>query len=200
MNQFTRMRTGGVVSLRPGSSRVPGAVVCTAAIASSVAHLVAAAVGPGGAMAWWMAAMGVACLTCAVPMFGVRRISSRPSISITHGISIKHSAGRAAGHLWAMTAAMILIHLGLLLFAGTGSHHGGGSSSTPAAGFSGIPAAGHGAAMLGLIAVELLCLLGASMALRLTRGTAVPASALLPLSAKPQPAKPQPAKPQPQEP
>ncbi|MBB6407054.1 hypothetical protein [Arthrobacter sp. AZCC_0090] len=186
MNQFTRMRTGGVVSLRPGSSQVPGAVVCTAVIASSVAHLVAAAMGPGGAMAWWMAAMGVACLTCAVPMFGRRRIS------------IKHRANRAAGHLWAMTAVMTLIHLSLLLFAGTGSHHGGGSSITPAG--QGIPAAGHGAAMLGLIAVELLCLLGASMALRLTRVAAVPASALLPLSPKPQSAKPQSAKPQPQEP
>ena len=173
MSQFTRNRNGGAACQHPVTPRLPATVVWVAAIASSVAHGVAAALGPGGAMDWWMAAMGAACLTCAGPL-----ILDRRSISSRHSISIKHSAGRAAGHLWAMTAAMILIHLALLLFAGTGSHHGGGSN--------GAPAVGHGAAMLGLIAVELLCLLGASVALRLARVATVPASTLLPLPEKPQ--------------
>jgi hypothetical protein len=95
-------------------------------------------------MAWWMAAMGAACLACAAPMVGGRLC-----------------AGRAAGHLLAMSAAMILIHLVLLVAPGAAGHHGNdGPASLP----------GHEQAMLTLIAVELLCLMGASAALRLTRG------------------------------
>jgi hypothetical protein len=139
MHQRTRPRLG-----RLPSALIPAAVVGAAAAGSATAHVVAAASGPAGLMAWWMAAMGAACLACAAPMVGGRLC-----------------AGRAAGHLLAMTAAMILIHLVLLMAPGAAGHHGdGGPASLP----------GHEPAMLTLIAVELLCLMSASAALRLTRG------------------------------
>lgn len=139
------------------SALVPTGIVSTAAAGSATAHVVAAASGPAGMMAWWMAAMGAACLACAAPVMGGRIC-----------------AGRAAGHLLAMSAGMILIHLVLLVAPGAASHHGnGGPASSP----------GHERAMLTLIAVELLCLMSASAALRLARrkppgtiGTAVRAA------------------------
>ncbi|MFF2243374.1 hypothetical protein ACFVTM_04235 [Arthrobacter sp. NPDC058130] len=138
MDQRTRPRLG-----RFPRALVPAGIVSTAAAGSATAHLVAAVSGPAGAMAWWMAAMGVACLACAAPMVSGRRC-----------------AGRTAGHLLAMSAAMVLIHLVLLMAPGTAGHHRTeGTASLP----------GHAHAMLTLIAVELLCLMSASAALRLTR-------------------------------
>lgn len=110
MDQRTRPRLG-----RLPSALIPAAVVGAAAAGSATAHVVAAASGPAGLMAWWMAAMGAACLACAAPMVGGRLC-----------------AGRAAGHLLAMTAAMILIHLVLLMAPGAAGHHGdGGPASLP---------------------------------------------------------------------
>jgi hypothetical protein len=139
MDQRTRPRLG-----RFPSALVPAGLVGTAAAGSATAHVVAAASGPAGVMAWWMAAMGAACLACAAPMVGGRL-----------------GAGRAAGHLLAMSAAMILIHLVVLLAPGAAGHHGhGGPALWP----------DHEQAMLTLVAVELLCLMSASAALRMSRG------------------------------
>ncbi|WP_248760966.1 hypothetical protein [Pseudarthrobacter sp. SSS035] len=137
---------------RPRSGRLPSApagIVTIASTTSAAAHIIAAATGPAGAMAWWMAAMGTACLASAAPMMAGRLC-----------------AGRAAGHLFTMNAAMILIHLVLLTAPGAGGHHG----TAAAAGVTAFP--GHEGAMLTLIAVEVLCLMGASAALRLNRGRA----------------------------
>ncbi|MFE5837989.1 hypothetical protein [Arthrobacter sp. NPDC056493] len=136
-------RTRSPLAPFPGAL-IPAGIVGTAAAGSAAAHVLAAASGAAGAMAWWMAAMGAACLACAAPLVGGRLC-----------------AGRAAGHLLAMSAAMILIHLVLMVAPGAAGHHGnGGPASSP----------GHERAMLTLIAVELLCLMSASAALRLTRG------------------------------
>ncbi|WP_104043443.1 hypothetical protein [Arthrobacter sp. ZGTC412] len=142
------------VALRPERLQralIPAGLVGAAAAVSATAHLVAAASGPSGAMAWWMAAMGIACLACTTPMRAGRICS-----------------GRAAGHLLAMSAAMVLIHLVLLVAPGAGSHHG---AAAEVAHNGRIPyeSAGHDGAMPALIGVELLCLLAASTALRLTR-------------------------------
>ena len=144
MDQRTGPRLGRFPSALVPAGLVPARIVGTAAAGSAAAHVAAAASGPAGVMAWWMAAMGAACLACAAPMVGGR-----------------HCAGRAAGHLLAMSAAMILIHLVLLLAPDPVGHHGnGGPASWPS----------HEQAILTLIAVELLCLMSASAALRLTRG------------------------------
>ncbi|MGO4146835.1 hypothetical protein AB4Y77_17285 [Paenarthrobacter sp. YAF11_1] len=139
------------------SAPVSAGVVGVAAVGSAAAHVVAAASGPAGVMAWWMAAMGAACLTCAAPMAGPLARRKR--------LCARQSAPRAAGHLLAMSAVMILIHLVLLLGPGTvfgpgSGHHGyAHGASTP----------DHQPAMLALIGVELLCLMAASAALRMTR-------------------------------
>lgn len=149
MDQRTHPLLGRFPSAFVPAGLVPAGIVGTAAAGSAAAHMVAAATGPAGVMAWWMAAMGAACLACAAPMVGGRRC-----------------AGRAAGHLLAMSAAMVLIHLVVLMAPGAAGHLGhGGPASLP-----GHEEAGHGQAMLILIAVELLCLMGASAVLRLTRG------------------------------
>jgi hypothetical protein len=137
---------------RPRSWHLPGApagIVTAASAASAAAHIAAAVAGPAGVMAWWMAAMGAACLAGLAPMMAGR-----------------FCAGRAAGHLLVMNAAMVLSHLVLLTAPGAGSHHGDATG----AGVAALPS--HEGAMLTLIAVELLCLMGASAALRLTRGKA----------------------------
>lgn len=133
--------------LRPEGTlraRIPAGLVGFSVASGAVAHVAAALTGPAGVMGWLMAAMGAACLGCAAPMAGRGRC-----------------AARAAGHLLAMSAAMILIHLVLLATSGAASHHGGAHSS------AGTP--GHAGAMLVLIAVELACLMGAAVALRLSR-------------------------------
>ncbi|MET3923788.1 hypothetical protein ABIB26_004755 [Arthrobacter sp. UYEF20] len=90
----------------------------------------------------------------------------------------RRCAGRAAGHLLTMSAAMILIHLVLLTAPGAGTHH------RPAKGAAAAAFATHDGAMLALIGVELLCLMAASAALRLSRGktSANPAPRPVPLS------------------
>ena len=132
---------------QPGSlirARIPAGIVGTSVSAGAAAHVAAALTVPAGAMAWWMAAMGAACLACASPL--TLRV---------------RCAGRAAGHLLAMSSVMILIHLMLLVSSGAGGHHGTAARAAP----------GHAGSMLAVIAVELACLLGASVALRLHRRT-----------------------------
>ncbi|WP_120523091.1 hypothetical protein [Arthrobacter celericrescens] len=135
------------ITPRPGSlrlARIPAGIVGTSVTAGAAAHVAAALTGPAGAMAWWMAAMGAACLACASPLALPARC-----------------AGRAAAHLLAMSAVMILIHLVLLVPSGAGGHHGTAAAAAP----------GHAGSMLAVIAVELACLMGASVALRLHRRT-----------------------------
>lgn len=132
-------------------------ILVIAATGSAVAHMVAAASSPEAMMAWWMAAMGVACLACAVPMMRAHH----PGTSCT-GQATGQATGRAAAHLLAMTASMILIHVVLLLGTGAGSHHGTAASAS---------STGHQQAMLSLIGAELLCLMAASVVLRLARRT-----------------------------
>ena len=133
-------------------ARIPAGLVGVSIGAGSAAHVAAALAAPAGAMAWLMAAMGAACLACASPM------ATRPLC-----------AGRVARHLLAMSAAMILIHLVLLVSSGAGGHHGAaGSGAAGSFGADGtLP--GHAGSMLVLIGVELACLMGASLALRLHR-------------------------------
>lgn len=122
--------------------RMQAGLVVTAISVSATAHAAAASEAAGG-MAWWMAAMAIACLACAAPMVGHRRCTSR-----------------AAEHLLGMGIIMILIHLAVLVLPGAGAHHGtapGGSS--------------HGTVMLALLGVELVCLILASIALRLGRSS-----------------------------
>lgn len=149
MDQQTSLRSGRFTP-------VPAGIVGTAAAGSATAHVVAAATGPAGMMAWWMAAMGIACLACALPL--VRgRFCDR---NVGNAGSARNDAHRSAGHLMAMTAVMILFHLVLLVAPWAGAHHGGASGASPSA---------HGTTMMALIAVELICLIGASAALRLAR-------------------------------
>ncbi|WP_420180014.1 hypothetical protein [Paenarthrobacter sp. TA1.8] len=147
MNQQYRLpwRRGTTVPL-------PAGLVGVAAAGSALAHVAAAASGPAGVMAWWMAAMGAACLTCVAPMACslIRRRARH---------CVQQAAPRAAGHLLAMSAVMILIHLVLLLGPGNGHHRDNRGASV----------AGHQTAMLDLIGVELLCLMAASAALRVAR-------------------------------
>ncbi|MFJ4171797.1 hypothetical protein ACIPY3_20010 [Paenarthrobacter sp. NPDC089714] len=136
----------------------PAGIVGTAAAGSAAAHVVAAALGPAGAMAWWMAGMGIACLACLGPMLPGRLWAGRAGRTVP--LPADQAAGRAAGHLLVMGAAMVLVHLVLLVAPGAGGHHGRADTALPSA---------HGVTMLALIAVELLCLIGASAALRLAR-------------------------------
>lgn len=128
-------------------ARIPAGLVGVSVVSGAAAHAAAAlpafVSGAAGAMAWWMAAMGAACLVCVVPIPGKR-----------------HCVGRAAGHLLVMSAAMILIHVVLLTASGGGGHHGAVGAATSHAG-------DHADSMLAVIAVELACLLAASAALRL---------------------------------
>ncbi|OFI39378.1 hypothetical protein BIU82_14430 [Arthrobacter sp. SW1] len=128
-------------------ARIPAGLVGLSVVSGVSAHAAAAVPafvsGTAGAMAWWMAAMGAACLACAAPM--PRR---------------KHCVGRAAGHLLVMSAAMILIHVVLLTSSGGGGHHGAAMAALPHAG-------AHADSMLAVIAVQLACLMAASAALRL---------------------------------
>lgn len=158
MDQRTRPRRGRFPSALVPAGIVPAGIVGTASVGSATAHVVAAASGPAGVMAWWMAAMGAACLACAAPMVG-GRFCARPTAGRVAG----RAAGRSAGHLLAMSAAMILIHLVLLVAPGTVGHHGKFQATAG-------HLSSHDGAMLTLIAVELLCLMAASAALRLTRG------------------------------
>lgn len=143
--------------LRLPASRLQAAFVITAIAVSTMTHAAAAASQPGGGMAWWMAAMAVACLACAAPMLGRRRCTSR-----------------AAEHLLGMGVVMIPMHLAVLAISGSGAHHGTASGTTTS----------HGTAMLALLGAELVCLMLASAALRLgrrrpsahTQPTAVPVS------------------------
>ncbi|MFJ3958140.1 hypothetical protein [Arthrobacter sp. NPDC090010] len=124
-------------------ARISTVLVSGAVVVGVAAHLVAAAREPVGLMAWWMAGMGVLCLLCLLPM-----------------VTKRHCPGRAAGHLMAMSAAMVLFHAVVVLMPGLGSHHGMAM---------GVSQGNHMAPMLLLIVVELFCMMGAAAALRLNR-------------------------------
>ncbi|MFJ5955946.1 hypothetical protein ACIQC5_08295 [Paenarthrobacter sp. NPDC092416] len=172
---------------------VPAGIVSTAAAGSAGAHVVAAVSGPAGAMALWMAAMGVACLACVAPLVSGRFCvgtsqarNARWAANTSRAGSARRarSTSRASGHLLAMSAAMILIHLILLVAPGAAGHQG--SASHPGnAGQGGMAEAafssGHAPTMLALIGIELLCLVGASAALRLSRRSLPGASRRSPL-------------------
>ncbi|QTF73266.1 hypothetical protein [Arthrobacter woluwensis] len=134
-----------VITASPARARVAVVLVTGAVTTGVVAHAVAALSEPVEWMAWWMGAMAVLCLACALPMAGRRRC-----------------AGRAAGHVMAMSAVMVLVHASVVLLPGSGLHHGAGAGS-------GTGHAAHSGPMLLLIAVELLCMMSASVALRLNR-------------------------------
>jgi hypothetical protein len=100
--------------------------------------------------------MAAGCLSCAAPLVIGRRCAAPPLVG-------QRSAGKAAGHLLAMSSLMILIHLVVLTLPGHDAHHG---TATP----SGAEVLKtHNMATLALMGVELLCLMAASAALRLSR-------------------------------
>ncbi|NJC23663.1 hypothetical protein BJ994_002739 [Arthrobacter pigmenti] len=142
MHPLTQWRSVRPPTLRPPAGRIQVGLVSTAVVVSTTAHAGAAASEPAGGMAWWMAAMAVACLACAAPLVGRRRCTSR-----------------AAEHLLGMGVVMILIHLAVLAMPSAGSHHGTAQGAESA----------HDGAMLALLGVELLCLILASTALRVGR-------------------------------
>jgi hypothetical protein len=117
--------------------------------------------------------MGAACLACAAPMVTGRGSASPRLVG-------RRCIGRAAGHLLIMSTAMILIHLVLLTAMGAGTHHHQG----PATVTGPFAFTSHDGAMLALIGVELLCLVAASAALRMTRAIRpqAPAPQPVPLS------------------
>ncbi|PRB35083.1 hypothetical protein CQ020_22610 [Arthrobacter sp. MYb23] len=168
---------------RGTSTPVSAGVVGLVATGSAAAHVVAAVSGPAGVMAWWMAAMGAACLSCIAPMAGfpVRRL--RPCA--------RQAAPRAASHLLAMSAVMILIHMVLLLGpAGMGSGSGLGSGgghhgSVHSSAGRGTTSSDHQTSMLTLIGVEFLCLIAASAALRMARTPASPRTSAPPRTTAP---------------
>jgi len=120
----------------------PAFLSWAAVVISTTAHAGAAALEPGGAMAWWMAAMAAVCLLCALPMV-------HPVPCVT----------RSARHLFAMGVVMIVVHLAVLTLPHAGGHHRPEHAATSP----------HGAAMLAVVGVELVCLVLASTALRLGR-------------------------------
>lgn len=132
-----------VVSVSPARARAAVVLVAVAVATGVVAHGTAALHEPAGWMAWWMGVMAALCLACALPMVGKHRC-----------------AGRGAGHVMAMSAVMVLVHASVMLLPGAGLHHATGTASAHAS---------HSAPMLLLIAVELLCMMSASVALRLNR-------------------------------
>ena len=145
-----------------GLSSIPAVVLIAAVVLGAGSHLVAA-FGASGPMSWAMVAMGVACLSCLLHLRG-------PLVS--------HTMLRAAGHLMAMTVAMIAIHLLWLVSmgAGSGGHsHGAMPHSSTATAFN-----SHTIVMMGLIGVELICLALGAAVLRHARNPqprAVPATA-----------------------
>ncbi|MGL3805555.1 hypothetical protein ACSYDW_05600 [Paeniglutamicibacter sp. R2-26] len=107
----------------------------------SAAHLLAA-LGSEGVSALAMGAMGALCLTC-----------------LPHLRAARCNLGKSALQLMLMSAAMAVIHL---LWIGMPGMEGHGHGAHAGRG----PAGEHGAAMLGLVALELLALATASAVLR----------------------------------
>lgn len=125
--------------------------ILVALVGSSVGAHLASAASASGVMAWMMAGMGMACASCLIHLW--------------RGTCAVRTAAR---HLLVMCAVMALFHMAWLTFPGGGGHHdhGGGAPAT------GSPAENveHGSSMLGVIAVELLCLAGATALLRTGNG------------------------------
>ncbi|MDO5744348.1 MAG: hypothetical protein Q4P23_07750 [Micrococcaceae bacterium] len=119
------------------------------ALAAATAHVLTA-LGGQGVMAFLMGAMGLACLTC-----------------LPHLRATTHGIEKSALHLMLMSGAMALVHM---LWIGLPGMEGHDHSATATAGE---PDA-HGAAMLGLIGLELLALMVAATVMRINRP--VPAS------------------------
>lgn len=140
--------------VRPPAAGLPCWIVLAAVVTSAAAHSMAAVTGPAGAMRWLMGAMALACLACVAPLIASRRSGAPWLVG-------RRCVGRSAGHLLATSTVMILIHLALIAAPANGTHH---SATTPA----GAAARSHDTAMLALIGVELLCLIAASAALRLS--------------------------------
>ncbi|MFJ4208854.1 hypothetical protein ACIPY2_10380 [Paenarthrobacter sp. NPDC089675] len=151
MKQALRVPSRLPQALFPGRSALTSIVIGVAASGSAAAHVAAATVGTPGIMAWLMAAMGMACLACLLPLMRGRSCATR-----TPG----GGAPQAARHLLVMSAAMVLFHTALLGYPGHAGHHGRAATGSPAA---------HGEGMLTLIAVELACLAAASVMLRIGR-------------------------------
>lgn len=130
-----------------GDGRARKAAVALLVTLSAGAHMVSAA-SSTGTMAWMMAGMGLACASCLVHLW--RRTCA---------------VRCASRHLLAMCAVMALFHMAWLTFPDADGHHQHGSGSMPV---STVPVehAGHWASMLGVIGVELLCMVGATIMLR----------------------------------
>lgn len=126
--------------------RAPAGIVAAVSAAGVAAHSAAAVAGPAGTMSWLMTGMAAVCLVAAIPVGGGR-----------------FCAGRSAGHLLAMNAGMVLVHLVLLTAPPTHAHQVNAGAS------EGSGLSGHEYGMLTLMAFELLCLAAASAALRLSR-------------------------------
>lgn len=153
-----------MTSHRQESSCSATAVVLVAAVALGAGSHLVAAFGAFGPMSWAMVAMGVACLSCLLHL----RSPLAP-----------HTVHRAAGHLMAMTVAMVALHLMWLVSMGAhppGHSHGAVPHSSTATAVN-----SHTTVMLGLICVELVCLaLGAAVMRRgrNSRPRALPATAV----------------------
>lgn len=139
------------ISRRPADRRAGRrgvAAVLALTAASCGIHLFAASTATG-AMAWVMAGMGLACLTC-----------------LGHIPRRRHGVRSAAGHLLAMCAVMAVVHMAWLTFPGhAGGHHHGAAAAVA----STQRVAAHGGTMLAVIGVELLCLAGATALVRAER-------------------------------
>ncbi len=128
------------------SPRAAPAIVAITALASVAAHAAAAVAGPAGAMGWWMIAMAVVCLVGDLP-----------------AVVGRFCPHRCAGHLMAMNAGMILIHLVLLTTPAAARHQG-----HEVAAEAGLPGE-HAYSMLALMVFEFMCMAAASAALHLSR-------------------------------
>ncbi|GAA3681191.1 hypothetical protein GCM10023081_19110 [Arthrobacter ginkgonis] len=116
----------------------------------SAAH-VGAAAAAGGAMAWGMGGMALACLTCLIHL----RTGGR-------------GGSCAATHLLFMSAGMVLVHMAwLTLHGGHAGHHEALPGPLPAAATHSQTL--HAQAMLAVVAVEVFCMAGAAGLLRRAR-------------------------------
>ena len=134
-------------------------LVC-AASTSSAAHLIAGLGASAASMRWMMIAMSLVCLGCLVPLVVPLRRDPKRCLS-------------SASHLMVMSVVMIAIHLLWIVMSGRSSAHNHGRVS--AAVEQGHE--GHAPVMLLVIAVELACLMAATVSLRMADRAQKPAPA-----------------------